>query len=144
MEPFVLIMVPGLLGGILVALLIVRFSRGSDRVSDDGRLEPPSTNIINMASIRVSGIGGLGMVAMAVTVAIFVPRIRLTMAIALLLGGALAAGLIAFRRRTGPLPSGNHPGAHSMLPIDEETAGDSDGGRPRESGRELSAVPARP
>ncbi|HXW07453.1 MAG TPA: hypothetical protein VD833_19605 [Vicinamibacterales bacterium] len=143
MEPFVLIMIPGVLGGILVALLMVRFSRRGGRVSAEGRLAPPSTDMINMSSIRVSGIGGLGMVAMAVTIAIFVPRIRLTMAIALLLGGALAAGLIAFRRRVGPLPPA-HPGARAMLPIDAEKAGDADA-RPRErSRRGFSAVAARP
>jgi hypothetical protein len=144
MEPFLLIMVPGVLGGVLVALLIVRFSRASERVTDDGRLQPPSTNMINMASIRVSGLGGLGMVAMAVTVAIFVPRIRLTMAIALLLGGGLAAALIAFRRRSGPLPSGTHPGAHSMLPLEDEASDVSGDDRPRgRTTRELSAAPAR-
>jgi hypothetical protein len=145
MEPFIVIMVPGLLGGVLVALLIVRFSTRSQRVSNDGGLAPPSTNMINMASIRVSGIGGLGMVAMAVTVAIFVPRIRLTMAIALLLGGALAGGLIALRRRNGPLPSSSHPGAHSMLSID--TASDEVGSgesAPADDLRELSELPAQP
>lgn len=143
MEPFILIMVPGVLGGVLVALLIVRFSRPSARVSDDGRLQPPSTNMINMASIRVSGLGGLGMVAMAVTVAIFVPRIRLTMAIALLLGGALAAALIAFRRRSGPLPSGTHPGAHSMLPLEDEVSEGGDDHPRGRATRELSAAPSR-
>ena len=118
MEPFTIVMVPGVLGGALVALLIVRFSRPSTHTGNEGDLQPPSTNMINMARIRVTGIGGLGMVAMAVTVAVFVPRIRLTMVIALLLGGALAAGLIAIRRRNGPLPSGKYPGAHSMLPLD--------------------------
>ena len=53
---------------------------------------------------------------MAVTVAIFVPRIRLTMLIALVLGAAMSAVLIA-RRRKGPLPSSSeHAGAHSLFP----------------------------
>lgn len=143
MEPFILILVPGMVGGALLALLIVRFSRPSDRVSGDRRLAPPSTNMINMATIRVSGLGGLGMVAMAVTIAVFVPRIRLTMAIALLLGGALAWGLIAFRRRNGPLPSGRDPGAHSMLPLDmESVASDRDQRRPV-GPRELSIAGSR-
>jgi hypothetical protein len=81
-----------------------------------------------MAHIRIDGIGGLGMVAMATTVAIFVPRIRFSMAIAVLLGVVLAALLIARRRRNGPLPSSSHHlGAHSMLVIDtqDESAGRS-------------------
>jgi hypothetical protein len=83
-----------------------------------------------MARIRVAGLGGLGMVAMSVVVTIFVPRIRLTMAIGLLLGAALAAVLIARRRRAGPLPSSSQrPGAHSMLSIEPPpaaAAGESD------------------
>jgi hypothetical protein len=117
MEPFLIIVVPGLLGGILLAFLFARLHSRPD-ASNDERLEPASTNLINMARIRVAGMGGLGMVAMSIVVAIFVPRIRLTMAIALVLGAALAGGLIALRRRLGPWSDGQHPGAHSMLPND--------------------------
>jgi hypothetical protein len=118
MEPLMIILIPGLAGGLAVALLMTRLRAGSgSRVRVP--LEPPSPGLINMAHIRVDGVGGLGMVAMAIVVAIFVPRIRLTMALALLLGTALAALLIAVRRRTGPLSSGgDHPGAHAMLDID--------------------------
>jgi hypothetical protein len=120
MEPLIIIVVPGLLGGILVALLILHVRRGPESAAP-GRLEPPSPGLINMARIRINGIGGLGMVAMATTVAVFVPRIRATMTIALLLGAALAALLIAQRRRKGPLPSSSHhAGAHAMFVIDGE------------------------
>jgi hypothetical protein len=113
MEPL-LIVAPGLLGGVLVALLLMRVLLRPER-EGYGRLEPPSPSLINMARIRVDGLGGMGMVAMATTVAIFVPRIRATMMIALFLGIALAALLIA-RRRKGPLPSSScHSGAHSMF-----------------------------
>lgn len=113
MEPFLIIIVPGLLGGVLFALLFARLHAGQSDA--DTRLAPPSPGLINMARIRVSGLGGLGMVAMSVVVAIFVPRIRVTMAIALVLGAAMAAVLIAQRRRHSPWNS-QHPGAHSMLP----------------------------
>jgi len=115
MEPLIMIVVPGLLGGIVVALGLMRVGvRPED--GSNAPLQPPSPGLINMAHIRVGGIGGLGMVAMAATVAIFVPRIRLTMAVALFLGMALAAVLIAVRRRTEPLPSSSqHAGAHSMF-----------------------------
>jgi hypothetical protein len=120
MEPLVLVLVPGLLGGIVVALIVWRLRFAQDPVRH--RLEPPSPGLINMAHIRPEGAGGLGMVAMAVTVAIFVPAIRFAMATALLSGIAVAAVLIAMRRRNGPLSSGNdHPGAHSIFgPIDEQ------------------------
>ena len=123
MEPLLIVIVPGLLGGILVALLIARLARPSS-VAVTERLAAPSPGLINMARIRVDGVGGLGMVAMAATVAIFVPRIRITMAIAAMLGAALAALLIARRSREGPLASSSHhAGAHAMLVIDAPREG---------------------
>jgi hypothetical protein len=123
MEPLIVIMLPGLVGGLVLAFIIGRFAGATqERESIQARLEQPSTNVINMARIRVAGVGGLGMVAMAVTVAIFVPRIRSTMALALALGVAMAIALIALRRREGPLSSSNGPGAHSMFPLDEPPA----------------------
>lgn len=144
MEPLLAIGIPGVLGGIVLALLFIRFGGGPSRDTRDARLDPPSTSMINMARIRVSGIGGLGMVAMAVTVAIFVPRIRLTMIIALLLGAAMAALMIAFRRRSGSLPSSNHPGAHAMLPFDTPPAADDAPPAPRDHTQDLAVVPAKP
>lgn len=117
MEPLLIIILPGVLGGIVLALLMTRFSFGSEGEAQASPLEAPSTSVINMARIRVVGVGGLGLVAMAVTVAIFVPRIRSSMILAFLLGVALATALIALRRRKGPLSSSNDPGAHSMFPI---------------------------
>ena len=40
-------------------------------------LELPSPTLINMAHIRVEGVGGLGLVAAVLAVAAFDPRIRL-------------------------------------------------------------------
>jgi hypothetical protein len=68
-----------------------------------------------MARIRVSGVGGLGMVAMSIVVAAFVPSIRLSMAIAFGLGVLLALVLIVIRKRKDPLPSANEPGAHVLF-----------------------------
>jgi hypothetical protein len=144
MEPLLLIGIPGVLGGILLALFFIRFGGGPSRETGEARLDPPSTNMINMARIRVSGVGGLGMVAMAVTVAIFVPRIRLTMIIALLLGAAMAALMIAVRRRSGSLPSSTHPGAHAMLPFDAPAAPDDGRSVPHDHTQDLAIVPAKP
>jgi hypothetical protein len=119
MEPLLIILIPGLLGGIILAFLILHVRLRPDLPGRRHTLEPPSPGHINMAHIRVDGVGGLGMVAMATVVALFEPRIRFAMVIALVLGVALGAILIALRRR-GPLSSGSHdPGAHMMLPLDD-------------------------
>lgn len=115
MEPLLIIVVPGVIGGLILALCMTRVRRHPDPAAVAGRLAPPSPGLINMARIRIDGVGGLGMVAMAISVAIFVPRIRTTMALALILGIGLAALMIA-RRRRGPLPSSSeHEGAHSTI-----------------------------
>ena len=65
---------------------------------------------INMSGIPVAGIGGLGLVAMAVVVSIFLPAASWTMSAGVGGGIVLAVGLVAFRRRhksTGP--SGDDP-----------------------------------
>ena len=111
MDPVVVIVVPGLIGGVAIALFMaLHRSRGSKRTS--GRFEAdPSTDVINMARIRVAGVGGLGLLAMAGVVAWFVPRIGQTLAIGLVLGVVFAAVMILRRRRSGPMPSsGRRPG----------------------------------
>lgn len=65
------------------------------------KLDPVTPDHINMAHIRVAGIGGLGLVAMAAVVAWNVPEIATAMTIALVTGVALAVGLIAWRRHAG-------------------------------------------
>lgn len=123
MEPVLLILAPGIAGGVLMALLFARLAARPDPGITAKRLEPPSPGMINMARIRIDGLGGFGMLAMAVVVAVFVPRIRATVALALVLGAGLAAALIAFRRSRGPLPSSSeHAGAHSTLFSDDGSA----------------------
>ena len=58
----------------------------------------PSSDI-NIASISVSGIGGLGMVAAAGVVAWQLPELRWVPLIALVGGAAIALTLIAIRHR---------------------------------------------
>jgi hypothetical protein len=76
----------------------------------------PATDVINMNSIKVAGLGGLGLVILSAVVAL---NFRLT-AVALLLGlsgGAVGALLaILYRRRHGPIGSSSQgPGARVML-----------------------------
>ena len=99
MEPLLIILIPGVVGGLFVPLLIARNRRGTPPTFVPRRLELPSPSLINMSSIKVEGLGGLGMVAAVIAVAIADPRIRLAMMAAMILGGALALLLIARRRR---------------------------------------------
>jgi hypothetical protein len=124
MDPLVIILLPGLGGGLVLALLAIWRHRESRTTFAPARDESPSTDPINAARIRVAGVGGLGLVAMAGAVAVFVPRIRLTLAAGLALGLLLALVLIVRRRTAGPLPSsGERPGAKVVLAIDT-AAGD--------------------
>ena len=122
MDPVVLVLVPGLIGGLVIALAVfVRQRRrsGVSSLAAPASPQPLSTDIINASSIKVAGIGGLGLVAMAVAVALNVPRIGQTLAIGLVLGLALAAVMILSRRRSGSMPSsGRQAGANTILAID--------------------------
>lgn len=124
MEPVLIILIPGLLGGLVLALLIARTRLGTAPTFVPRRLSSPSPGLINMAHIKVEGIGGLGMVAAVVLVAVADPRIGLATILASVLGSGLAMVLIAMRRRTGALPSnGDGPDDRSLLHLDGERRG---------------------
>lgn len=128
MDPVTMVIIPGFIGGLVVALLMTRFNRTPED-SDPFTAERPSTDIINMARIRVAGIGGLGLVAMAAVVAVVIPRIRQSLLLGLALGVLFGAVLVWWRRRAGPMPSsGQRPGANTTLAIDEPAVHE-DGGR---------------
>ena len=119
MEPLLIILVPGLFGGLVLALLIASKRQGTPSTVVPRRLAAPSPSLINMAHIQVEGLGGLALVAVAMAVAVADPRIRLAMIVAAVLGAALALCLIGMRRRTGALPSGGDgPDDRSMLHLD--------------------------
>ena len=121
MDPVTLVVVPGFVGGLALALLVMRLNQRSHRrgASDLFRVEPLSTDVINMAHIRVAGVGGLGLVGVALVTAVSIPRIGRSLAIGLVMGALLAAILIVRRRRSGPMPSsGRRAGANTMLSID--------------------------
>jgi hypothetical protein len=121
MEPLLIILVPGVFGGLVLALLIAGRRLGTPATFVPRRLAAPSYALINMAHIQVEGIGGLGMVAAVIAVAVTDPRIRLATIAAAVLGTGLALALIAIRRRTGPLPSsGDDPDDRSVLHIDSD------------------------
>jgi hypothetical protein len=147
MDPVTLIVVPGFLGGLVIALLFFWWQRRSSAppVVPSFHPEQPSTDIINVSSIKVAGIGGLGLVAMAAAVALDVPRIGQTLAIGAVCGAIIAAVMIYRRRSSGSLPSSSQRmGANTTLSIDAPPAAktDVDDGRPLTPKR-LSVVPSR-
>jgi hypothetical protein len=82
--------------------------------------ESISTDVINVSRIRVVGIGGLGLVAMAAVVAIAVPSIGIPLAVSAVLGVLVALLLVTFRRRDGGMTSsGERMGANTTLSIDD-------------------------
>ena len=109
---FILLLVPGVVGGLVLALLIARRGERTPPVFVPRRLAAPSPALINMAHIPIEGVGGLGMVAAVLVVAVSDPRIGLATMLAAVLGAGLALLLIAMRRRTGPLPSKGDGGIH--------------------------------
>ena len=136
------VLVAGVVGGLAVAFLISRLQRPSTTEADPYPDLPP-TDVINMAHIRVAGVGGLGLVAMCVAVAIGVPPIGQSIALSAVLGVLFAAWLIARRRKAGPMPtSGQSSGANNILSIDAASRARTDSaGRPL---RQTSASIARP
>src|SRR5260221_14370568 len=114
-------MIPGLAGGLVVAVLLLWLNRGSAArvVPGPARSERLSTDMINMAHIRVAGIGGLGLVAMCAVVAAFIPPVGLSLAAGFALGTLFATVLILRRKKAGPMgSSGQRPGANTVLSID--------------------------
>src|SRR5262245_29147753 len=131
MDPVMIVLIPGILGGFALAWLIARLgartgSRGPNTLVN-APLEPVSTDVINIAHIRAAGLGGLGLFAIALAVAWFVPAIRLAVSASVVLGALLGAVMIFRRRRIGPLPSsGGSAGANVVLSIDRPGAPEND------------------
>ncbi len=100
MEPLMFIVLPGFLGGLLLAFVLFRL-QAPGRPAASASTPPITTELANISSIRVAGIGGLGLVAMAMTVAWFEPTIRMHVGIGVALGAVLGLVLILARRRRG-------------------------------------------
>ena len=123
--PFGFLVIPGVLGGLIAALIMVRRHRFGSQpptsvpphaVEED----MPPTDVINAARIRVSGIGGLGLVAMCGVIAIALPQVGSSILVGFI-GGAIAAwGIVNYRQKRGPISSSNRglPGARTLL-VDE-------------------------
>jgi hypothetical protein len=118
-SPFAVILAPAIVGGLVVsAVLMWRRPRAAGQLParDVFGEDAASTDIINIAHIKVAGLGGLGFVAVAIVTALTVPRIGLTVAVAALGGALIALAIILWCRTHDPLPSaGARPGAHKHV-----------------------------
>jgi hypothetical protein len=124
MDPVTFVIGLGLLGGLVIAFLSHRRARPVSMVILPYRPARLSTDVINMASIKVAGVGGLGLVAMAAAVALDVPEIGQSIALGLGFGSIIAAVMIFRARKSGPMPSsGQRMGANTTLSIDQPDPG---------------------
>lgn len=103
MDPATMVLVIGFLGGLLLAGVMLLLNRRTpgDPVPVVYRTAPLSTDVINMASIKVAGVGGLGLVAMAAAVAMDIPRIGQSVGLGIGLGAIAAVVTILWRRQPG-------------------------------------------
>jgi hypothetical protein len=119
----VTLLLPALLGGLAFAgLLRWTNRRPSSGVVTQSVLEPMSPDLINMAHIRVAGIGGLGMVGAVVVTAIALPQIGIALSAAVGFGAAMAAGLVAYRARSSAAAAGGDDGRPpTVLALDDRS-----------------------
>jgi len=117
------LLLPGVVGGLLLAALMAHLNRRpSSGVVSRSRLEPMSPDLINMAHIRVTGVGGLGMLGAAVVTAFSLPEIGVALAVGAGLGAAIAVGLVAYRGRSHVDSGGQDGGPPSLLALDDRAA----------------------
>jgi len=120
----VALVLPAVVGGVLLAALLMRVNRrASSGLVAPSELEPMSPDLINMAHIRVAGLGGLGMLGATVVTAISLPQIGAALVASVGLGAGVAAGLIAYRRRSAAAGDGG-PDRRlpTMLALDDRRA----------------------
>ena len=90
----------GMLGGLLLLSVIRRLNRMPDDSAADVFLRDGlSTDVINFSRLRVSGVGGLGLMAVSVAIAFSLPFVGVSVALGLLGGIFLSFGLLNYRRQ---------------------------------------------
>ena len=96
----------GAIGGLLLLAVIRRLNRAPDDGASDSFLrDGASTDVINFSRIRVTGVGGLALVAVAAAIAFTIPFVGISVAAGLLGGILLSLVLAAYRReRAGRWP----------------------------------------
>ncbi|HYN07107.1 MAG TPA: hypothetical protein VES67_06930 [Vicinamibacterales bacterium] len=90
----------GMLGGLLLLTVIRRLNRAPDDSASDAFLRDGlSTDVINFSRIRVTGVGGLALVAVAVAIAFSLPFVGVSLALGLVGGILLSFALLGYRRQ---------------------------------------------
>jgi len=117
------LLLPAVVGGLLLAGVLLRLNlRPSSGVARRSALQPMSPDLINMAHIQITGVGGLGMVGAAVVTAFSLPEIGVALVAGVGLGAAIAVGLIAYRRRSSAADSGGQDGRPPRLLVLDDYA----------------------
>ena len=90
----------GVIGGLLLLTLIRRLNRApEDSAADVFLRDGLSTDVINFSRLRVSGVGGLGLIAVSVAIAFSLPFVGVSVALGLVGGIALSFVLLNYRRQ---------------------------------------------
>lgn len=110
-------------GWLLAGMLAMMNRRASSGVVTRSPTEPLSPDAINMAHIKVEGVGGLGLIAAGMLIAIYLPEIGVSLLTGVGLGAALAVGLIAYRSRVSATRPGGPDGQlPSVLMLNDHPA----------------------
>ena len=89
----------GAVGGLLFLGVIRRLNRAPDDSASDAFLRDGlSTDVINFSRIRVTGVGGLCLVAVAFSMAFSLPPVGAAIALGVVGGILLSFGLFGYRR----------------------------------------------
>jgi Na+/H+ antiporter NhaD/arsenite permease-like protein len=123
----------GVIGGALVAVVLVRLHRRAHHELDDrvAHIEQLSLDVINFSNLQVIGFGGFALVIMCALVAIVLPPVGMSLATGAFVGTVIALVLISRRRKHGPISSSSHaPGANTTFALDEISSEDN---RPHET-----------
>lgn len=108
-------------GWLLAGALALMNRRASSDAITRSAVEPLAPDAINMAHIRVEGVGGLGLIATGVIVAITLPAIGFSLLAGVGLGAVIAVGLVAYRSRVSATlrPGGFDGQPPSLLMLDD-------------------------
>ena len=128
--PFAGIAILGIAGGGIIAAILhwklLHFTTlppGGDPFAGRG-----PTEIVNVSSIRVAGIGGFGLVLVALALVFRFEQAAWLMFYGVVGGALIAALLVVRRRRLGVLPSSGDRGNSMLIErTEDETAAPADG-----------------
>ena len=115
MAPIFFVVLAGVVGGLAFVYVFSKMkrSRNEPELSDVFPQGTGSTDVINMAHIKVAGVGGLGLVVVALAVALDVPEIGQSQAIS-------AVARYSLRGRPDHLAAASWPDAVERRPDGRE------------------------